>query len=124
MGRPPMGCITFGNEERILVPLPAARTMAATDWESIWVWLMALDGRTMPHPWDRHQVTKSYRILQPPVPGGRRCLDLIFQQTYYGHRRARSSVVEHYVHIVGVVGSIPSAPTTRILRRIGPCRLG
>ena len=107
-----MGCITFGSEERILVPLPAARIMAATDWESIWVWLMALDGNTMPHASDRRQVTKSCRVLQP---AGRReppFLDLIFKQTYYGHRRARSSVVEHYVHIVGVVGSIPSAPTT------------
>jgi hypothetical protein len=80
---------------------------------------MALDGRTMPHAQDRHQVTKSYRILQPSPGDQSAYLDLIFQQTYYGHRRARSSVVEHYVHIVGVVGSIPSAPTTRIFRRLG-----
>ena len=79
-----MGCSTFGIEEHILVPLPAARTMAATDWESIWIWLMALDGRTMPHARDRHQVTKSYRILQPAPEPGRPYLDSIFQQTYYG----------------------------------------
>ena len=106
-----MGCITFGSEERILVPLPAAKIMAATEWESIWVWLMALDGRTRPHAPGRPQLTESYRILQLVGRRERLFLDLIFKRTYYGHRRARSSVVEHYVHIVGVVGSIPSAPT-------------
>ncbi len=78
----------------------------------------------------RHQVTKSYRILQPirvspptdvtsrvswsdrPIRlSAPRRLDLPDRQTYYDRQRARSSVVEHYVHIVGVAGSIPAAPT-------------
>ena len=82
-----MGCITFGSEERIRVPLPAASIMAATDLESIWVWLTALGGWTIPNAPDRRQVTKSYQILQLTCRSEPQLLDLVFKQTYYGHGR-------------------------------------
>ena len=34
---------------------------------------------------------------------------------YMSFRGARSSVVEHHVDIVGVVGSIPTVPTKKVL---------
>ena len=48
------------------------------------------------------------------------------RESIFAARQARSSVVEHYLDMVGVAGSIPAAPTSfrarRIPRRTGPCR--